>query len=202
MGKEQPARYYDTAYAGSMSYSKPFNHSYYYPMWKKIMAGSPNLPGIGPTSSVLDLGCGPGQFAQAAYHHGISRYLGIDFSKTACQMAQKALYSIIQDRETNYTIMHHDLFTVDYKALAAGLPDIHVTCLETLEHLTNDQALVTQLSKSLPGRPITITVPSFDDVSHVRYFRDLKSISDRYSPLLQDFKVEVFSKWFIITGQL
>ncbi len=186
MGKEQPASYYDRVYAGSEGYKRPYQKSHYFPMWQSIVSK------LDKNKPVLDIGCGTGQLASYLWDKGFRKYIGIDFSKEAIAQARKTT------KETeDFRFIVTDLFAMDYKSLGP----CQVVCLETLEHIAKDQELIAELQFSLPYCPISLSVPTFDDPAHVRYFRSLKDVEDRF-PTIQNAFVRPFSKWIILEGTL
>ena len=56
---EQAASYYDALYAGRESYHALYSDSLYFPLWVQVEFGlRPHRE-----KKILDIGCGPGQFA-------------------------------------------------------------------------------------------------------------------------------------------
>jgi SAM-dependent methyltransferase len=132
--------------------------------------------------SVLDLGCGTGQFAECLSENrdGIS-YRGVDFSATAIQIA----------RATNPSL---DFSVKDLRDrnLFDNCPDA-VVATEVLEHIDNDRALL----DAVPAATwVVFSVPNFDDPGHVRYFDTTTDVEERYGPHLESLYVE----WIRIPG--
>jgi cyclopropane fatty-acyl-phospholipid synthase-like methyltransferase len=126
----------------------------------------------GGAQRVLDVGCGPGQFAQFLLDSSAVDYHGIDFSSTAIAMAQRANPD------------HADRFHVgdvrSHSLLAQ--PFDHVVVLEVLEHVQADRELLSRLA---PGTTVVFSVPSFDSESHVRHFDSIEAVADRYGDLVE-----------------
>ena len=122
------------------------------------------------------MGCGPGQFAEYLKAHGFSgTYCGIDFSGEAIQQARRRC--------------------PDYQFLQARLPlddpaqtpeHDTVICLEVLEHVEKDTDI---LQSIMPGKFIIASVPNFDSLGHVRYFRDAEQVRARYAPFFEDMRL-------------
>jgi len=133
--------------------------------------------------SILELGCGTGQFAEMLNSYGYNHYLGLDFSEEAISRAKK------RNPEMKFVNadIENDLLDFDYDTIVS---------LETMEHLKDDLKLI----QSFPKKEIVITVPSFNDPAHVRYFKELKDATDHYSKVIDIEKAQKFSKWYMIKG--
>lgn len=140
-------------------YRRHYRNTPYYPLWKKAASY------IDLKSRILDLGCGPGQFAQMLFDMGVKNYRGIDFSAEAIRMA----------REKGSGFICADILTCDY-----GDYDT-VVCLETLEHIPGDLAVIGRIKK---GASIIFSVPDYDSPTHVRLFKDMKKVKNRYGRLI------------------
>jgi SAM-dependent methyltransferase len=79
------ASWYDRAYARGGNYAEPYASSIHYPVWTVIVDRVRRL-GRPP---MLDIGCGPGQFADMLADHEIDRYVGFDFSGAAIEIANR-----------------------------------------------------------------------------------------------------------------
>jgi 2-polyprenyl-3-methyl-5-hydroxy-6-metoxy-1,4-benzoquinol methylase len=110
---------------------------------------------------ILDLGCGPGQFARMLFDMGLKNYRGIDFSAEAIRLAKKTGGNFVCD----------DILKCDY-----GDYDI-VVCLETLEHIPGDLAVIRRIKK---GKKIIFSVPDYESPTHVRVFKELEEVRERY----------------------
>lgn len=120
---------------------------------------------------ILDLGCGPGQFAQLAIRAGKTYVRGIDFSRSA----------IIWARERNPKHAKvFDGYRFDAPQALACEHDV-VVLFEVLEHVDDDVGLLKRLR---PGVHVIFSVPNFGYTSHVRCFKTLKEIEDRYGTVL------------------
>jgi glycosyltransferase involved in cell wall biosynthesis/SAM-dependent methyltransferase len=166
--------WYDRMFAGSERYRLPYAESIYYPCWMEL---APRLAALGPTS-VLDVGCGPGQFAALLRDAGIPQYLGIDFSRVAVEMAR--------DVCPEFEFLVEDVRTAG--ALETHPYDVMV-CLETLEHIEEDREVLLRIRA---GTPVIATVPDFPGQSHVRHFTDEDEVLGRYGGVLADLRVEHF----------
>lgn len=178
MGKEQPASYYDRIYATSERYKQHYTKSFYYPLWARIIE-------ICPSGHVTDIGCGVGQFAEMFCDHKDSNYTGIDFSSTAIEMARAKNIP-----NANFIIMDINEDTPLFSSV--------VIIGETLEHIKNDLLFL----EKIRDRFLIITVPSFDDKSHERYFKTWEEVQKRYGRFFtKQCTIEKVGAWFLMYGQ-
>ena len=175
MGKEQNSFYYDTMFSKSQHYKKKWNEMNNWTIiWEKT------IPIIlqNNIKSILDIGSGMGQFGQLCSLNGIS-YKGIDFSKYAVDYSHKhSLGSEIFECVDAYNYHYKDEV------------DCYITH-EFLEHVEFDTQI---LSKLKPNKLIIFSVPSFNDPGHVRLFKTTGDVIMRYSPYIDNLKVEVVTK--------
>jgi SAM-dependent methyltransferase len=125
--------------------------------------------------SVLDVGCGSGQFSHLLLDKGIKEYYGIDFSQKRIEWARKncpGFKFILADA------LNTDIFdTFHYDA---------VVCIEFLEHIEKDIDVITGIRS---GARFYGSVPNFPYTSHVRHFTNSKQVCERYSKYFNDFSV-------------
>lgn len=173
-GQQLGSDWYDSAYAQSEEYKKPFFQSSYYFLWT-VIVDRLRRRGV---SSVLDLGCGTGQFAQLLSHTGFTKYRGLDFSNEAINLARSRG---IRNFQFEVSDLLKDNWSVDSEDA--------VVSLEFLEHIHDD---VSVLNKVKAGSYVIATVPNFPYVSHVRHFENSSDVFNRYSFLFHDFAVDEF----------
>ena len=143
---------------GAEYYDKLFENdtdmSRYEEIYKKI-------GGIVKDKKVLDIGCG---LCELSKH--VKNYKGFDIAKKT--MGKK--------RKEGLDVWVGDaLEGKNYKKV-----DFYV-CLEVLEHITEDKKVL----ELVPGgSKIILSVPSFSDPSHVRYFNE-NSLRERYEDLIK-----------------
>ncbi|KAB1441396.1 class I SAM-dependent methyltransferase [Pseudodesulfovibrio senegalensis] len=171
MGKEQLSHFYDNLFTNGgaeQAYHKHYQNCFYYPAW---IAAMDLLRQICP-QSILELGCGPGQFAAMIHDHlnPTPDYLGLDFSAKGIEISRnncpKLSFEIVD-------IVKDAIPTKDFDC---------VVCLETLEHIHAD---LTVLKKLPLGIPLIFSVPNFNSASHVRWFTDEQAIRKRYEGLVE-----------------
>jgi len=171
---EKPAEWYDALYEVSAEYRKHYSQSEYYFLWT-VLVDRIMRYGL---SNILDIGCGPGQFATLLYEKGFKQYCGIDLSPKCIELAKGKCASfefIVAD------IFNTNVLKVrDYDCLVA---------LEFLEHVEDDLAV---LHKVRSGTRFFGSVPNFPYDSHVRHFTSLNQVRDRYEPHFSSFQVDKF----------
>jgi len=166
------ATYYDhTCYNGATDeYTVHYSASRYLPVWESICERIPK------GARILEVGCGPAQFAQMLLDKEIpDDYVGFDFSVAAIALARKNLPGRrveVGDARTT------DLFAaVDYDT---------VVCTEVLEHIVEDVPVLERIPR---GKQVLATVPDFDYVSHVRFFANAGEVRDRYASLFSSLEI-------------
>ncbi len=167
----QSASYYDGVYGESEQYLRHYADSVYYASWTVLVDRMRRAQ----VRRVLDIGCGPGQFAALLKDHGFTDYQGLDFSARAIEMAGARVPSF---RFTRADALTSELITGEY--------DI-VISLEFLEHVEPDLEI---LARVRPGTHVLATVPNFPSHSHVRHFTSAGSVAERYGKVLDGLEVD------------
>ena len=133
-----------------------------------------NLPSVENCDPIIDLGCGVGNFAKMLIEAGYTNYLGIDFSLTVINNAKKQvpgctfLLMDLRNKKSRTIFRNYKIFIA----------------LETFEHIKNDLEVI----KDIPfGILLIFSVPTFDSKFHVRYFKTVDDVIDRFGHFL-DFK--------------
>ena len=162
-----PAAYYDQIYATSPHYAKSadeLSNGNWFAVWKWA-CGEIDFE----KDRILDLGCGPGHFAELLVSQGFdpARYLGVDFSQVAVAHAKA--------RVPGATFKQAELPAPLSTLLAEFKPTV-VTALEVIEHMAED------IEKAIlsTGYRTLISVPMMDDPSHMRFFPTQQSAVDYY----------------------
>lgn len=190
MGKEQSASYYDAIYSKSKEYEKPWYESRYLRVWQRMAQK------FDKDRHILDLGCGVGQAAQMLLQEGFKRYRGVDFSLEAILKARSKTI------EPSYMFICEDLFAyvAGYDTDFYGISQVFIS--ETLEHISDDTGLLRLLAQKFPASRIAISVPTFDDTSHVRVFKSVTEAKDRYKPFIDIDDSSQIGPWIILQGKL
>ena len=157
-------------------YHVHYTESMYFPVWKRIVEIISALE----YPNVMEIGCGPGQFAHLLFDSGIRSYKGIDFSAEAIEMARKNVtgwaesFSVVDAFDTG--VFYGD-FTV-------------VVLLEVLEHIENDLDLL----RFIPdGKSVLFSVPSYSSESHVRRFKSSHNVEKRYKTVIDIIELNTFN---------
>jgi SAM-dependent methyltransferase len=173
------AAWYDAAYSTLTSYHEPFWQSHYYSLWC-VIADRVRRDRL---RRILDIGCGPGQFAQCLFTMAeIETYVGLDFSPKAVDLAKSLCPQgkyVVGD--ATVTTLHEDV-THDV-----------VICTEVLEHVPADFSV---LNRFRAGTRALCTVPNFPYDSHVRHFETIDDVRERYSQFFDAFDVWPVFRWY------
>jgi len=130
---------------------------------------------------VVDIGCGPGHFPEVIKKYNKNynvKYIGIDFSKVAINISKKKFLN-----DQNYDFIVSDALEIDYNDLVKNydIKDVLFTSFEFMEHISFDL----QLLNILPSNyKFCWSVPSYPFRGHVRWFKTVKEIKDRYDKLI------------------
>lgn len=192
MGKEKDSAWYDEVFrtgGASKQYFRDPDSVPLYPIWSAI------LDEIDGNERIIDLGCGPGQFAQLAFGRNKKYVLGIDFSEEAIEMAKN------RNPTHQEKFIVGDLFSPDVMQLIRDIDCEVVVMAEFLEHVEDD---LTVLS-SIHNKHMIISLPSYDSEGHVRCFKTEEEIRNRYSSNLEiktitRFNLTPGNKTFVVDG--
>jgi 2-polyprenyl-3-methyl-5-hydroxy-6-metoxy-1,4-benzoquinol methylase len=180
--------FYDNIYAKSKKYKLDSNESIYLPVWKSVVDHIESLD----AKSVLDIGCGPGQFAEYLFSRMPEIiYTGIDFSEVAINQAKERC-SKGQFLVNN--IMEKDIFK-NFNT------DVYIV-LEVLEHIEQDREIISSI---MGNKEVIFSVPNFDSFGHVRFFRDENQVKERYDYEFEELRIQSIllngrSKIFLSSG--
>lgn len=180
--------WYDEVYKQHTDYHSHYTQSRYYFIWCVI---SDRMIRSG-VKKVLDLGCGPGQFAALLYDKGLRDYCGLDFSSEAIMVAKRRCPTVKFIKED--IIKSNTVTSKEYDC---------VVSLEFLEHVKEDTEI---LERIRPGTKFYGTVPNFPYISHVRHFKNEVEVISRYGRFFSEFLVDEFLrdmsgvKYFLIEG--
>lgn len=171
---EKGAEWYDESFDASRDWLRHYTESEYYFLWS-VIADRIQTAG---TKSILEIGCGTGQFAALIRDKIGCKYVGFDFSHKRVNSARRAhpdLSFIQQDA------FETDLFTAcDYDT---------VVCTEFLEHVERDTVVLGKIRK---GTWFYGTVPNFPFTSHVRHFNDENAVRLRYETYFKRLRIDRF----------
>lgn len=171
---ERSTEWYDRSFEDNGHWRRHYTASGYYFLWCVIID---RMQRAG-AESVLDVGCGPGQFAALLRDRGIRDYRGVDFSTKRVAWARHVC--------PEFTFVVADVFQTD---LFETFDHDTVVCNEFLEHIERDLDLLDRLH---PGVRFYGTVPNFPYTSHVRHFDDTAQVAGRYAQYFNEFQVDAF----------
>ena len=190
---EESDTYYDSVYSKSLRYKHPPKHpdlKHYYPSWKSAC----DYIKLNEIKLVIDIGCGPGHLPLTMRDENLDvEYIGIDFSSVAIKQARQRI------ADSNYQFIIGKAEEVDYKELISSKKykkdEILFTSFEFLEHVEQDLKIISRLPSDIH---ICFSVPNYPCKGHVRFFRNTKSIVDRYKKYLtiNHYKKTVWKEWF------
>jgi glycosyltransferase involved in cell wall biosynthesis/SAM-dependent methyltransferase len=164
--KEKDSNFYDRVFASGgwdETYFKHYSEIYYFEIWSKALELIKQID----NPSLIDIGCGPGQFAKLIFDNNITDYKGIDFSQEAIKYAK-----IRNDK-------YRKLFSVDNAYTTDLVHENYNTAIifEVLEHVDEDLKI---LSRIREATNILFSVPSFYSDGHVRWFDTEQQVIERY----------------------
>ncbi len=176
MGPER----YDDVYATSQWYTQDYRDMVYYPMWAQTIQAIRSLK----DPAILEIGCGTGHLAEYLHDEGFDKYHGFDFSEQAIAMARRRV--------------DQDFVVADAYDPASYAFDYNVAiALEVLEHLDDDIGVLRKLKG---GTCVVLSLPTFDDPAHVRFFREPDDIVQRYQSVVDFTGIGFILRWFIAVG--
>lgn len=128
-----------------------------------------------PGWRILDVGCGPGQFARLCVDAG-HLYVGLDFSGEAIALAR----SRVPEAEFRQVDIELDRLLIREENYDVA------TFVEFLEHVEDDTGI---LGSVPPGKSVIISVPNYGGAEHFRFFDSIESVVTRYGPLVKFSKM-------------
>lgn len=134
-----------------------------------------------PSNPVVDLGSGTGRFAQLLRRRGFGKYVGMDFSQAAVDESHSYVPLFDLDTAWDASFVVADLREIEVFAESSNTAFVS---LEVLEHLDEDLGLVAKIP---PGHQFVFSVPNYWSAAHLRIFRGLGDVFERYACLL-DFR--------------
>jgi 2-polyprenyl-3-methyl-5-hydroxy-6-metoxy-1,4-benzoquinol methylase len=177
------SEYYDDIYRNNPHYINSYKDSNYYKIWMKTLEYIPE------GSTILDVGCGPGQYAKLIEDHSQAEYMGIDFSYVAIEKARNTAKGTF----ICSNVLKDGLNRNDY--------DI-VVVLEFLEHIKDDIGFLETLPADIR---IIATVPNYLSKGHFRTFDSLWEVVDHYHGVIwfdnvHEFQVSSKNKIYLFNG--
>lgn len=178
---QQPAEYYDAHFATQAAYHSTYRDSFYFPLWVQVEFLLREHKG----KSILDIGCGPGQFAGYLHDLEYPHYRGVDFSPKAIELAREMCDYPFEVGDA----LTGDMYQEPYDVAMA---------LEVLEHLNEDHKVIHNIK---PGTYCIFSVPNFDDPGHVRWFRSFYQVRKRYYRLIDIKSMHFINNIYLFAGE-
>lgn len=183
MDKEFVSEQFDEMYATGGTagiYDLPYRQSGYYPLFRRVQ----RILQARGVSSVLEVGCGTGAFAHLLHDASPGmRYAGFDFSPVAVERACERF-----GRPERFAVG-------DARSPASySTATDAIVCTEVLEHISEDLEVI-GLWK--PGTFCVCSVPNFDADNHVRFFRSVDEVRERYAGLIDIHSIAKVKKPFL-----
>jgi len=121
---------------------------------------------------IIDLGCGTGRLARLLCNKGYKNYTGIDFAPKRIEECKRYV--------PEYEFKCVDIFDIDVIQTFDNY-DVFII-LEVLEHIENDLDILDSIPKD---KIIIFSVPNYLSESHLRAFKDKKSVINRYGKYIK-----------------
>jgi SAM-dependent methyltransferase len=147
-------------------YHLPYWRCNYYPLLKCVLKEVQQRQ----VQRVLEVGCGTGWFAQMILDRTDCEYRGFDFSEVAVRIAAQNTGK--PDRFFVGDALDPAAYTAPYDG---------VVCTEVLEHIRDDQRVVSMWQRGIRA---VCSVPNFDAATHERFFASEQDVRERYGEWL------------------
>lgn len=178
--REKDADYYDQLFERQQYYNDHYSNVHYYVQWVQVeMLLRPYRE-----KRILEIGCGTGQLAHMLQDLGYKNYEGFDFSPVAIKKARERCEFPLFVGDA----LNEDTYHRNYDA---------VVCLEVLEHLEADLKVLENIR---PGTFVILSVPNFDDRSHVRWFRSQYQVRKRFFKHIDIQAIRFINNIYVVSG--
>ena len=167
-------KYFDEHYRNT----KPVDYrdSKYFHLWSMIIT----VLKLNNIKSVLEAGCGDGQFGRMVLNNGIN-YRGFDFSKEGLKHCK---------------LLNVFLGDVTDKSSYEGTEEA-IVCTEVLEHIEDDIDIIKKMPEE---KLIIISVPDFKHKAHIRRFKSKKEVFKRYGKFFSYFRIAKIRRQYLFWG--
>ncbi len=176
-GQEQAPEFYERQVVHQERWHKHYTESGYYPLWTVIA----DRIMLAPVKSILEIACGTGQLAHLLRDKRLPKYLGFDFNREAIKSAK--------EKHKNLICPDFDFVVAD--AFKTEFFDNHnydaVLCTEFLEHVEGDLEIIERIRS---GTHFYGTVPNYPALAHVRVFKNINEVTERYAKYFNYFRVD------------
>lgn len=186
MGKELNKNYYNEVFSNGGN-NKIYHKEHSEVVWNAVWTRIGNLikEEYSEKAKILDIGCGPGQFAESLLKFKPEQYLGIDFSDVAITLAKQRLQG-----NNNFSFLNESVLECDFENLSFDYNVVVTT--EFLEHVNDDLGIIKKIKTNTK---IYATFPDEDADGHVRFYSSnyktaCEQIKNRYEDLCEILSIE------------
>ena len=165
LGQEAGAGVYDALHETVESDGGARARAIYAPLFRAMLG----LVAASGATSVLEVGCGSGLFAEMLLRDAAIDYQGFDFSPAGVALARAR---VPRDRFFVGNALSVESYRSEYGC---------IVCAEVLEHIHDDLDVVALWPS---GTAFVCSVPNFDYPTHVRHFRSEEEVRERYEAAL------------------
>ena len=165
LGQEAGAGIYDALHESVESDGGARARAIYAPLFRAMLG----LVAASGATSVLEVGCGSGLFAELLLRDAAIAYRGFDFSPAGVALARARV-------KRGEFFVGNALSAESYRGEYGC-----IVCAEVLEHIHDDLDAVALWPS---GTAFVCSVPNFDYPTHVRHFRSEKEVRERYGAAL------------------
>jgi 2-polyprenyl-3-methyl-5-hydroxy-6-metoxy-1,4-benzoquinol methylase len=162
LGIEQTKDYYD-----KLMYKYPSSEIKYQKLYDSVLKFIP----VNKNVRILDVGCGTGGLINTLKNNGYLNITGLDFSTYCVNYCKK--------RFPNNNFVQLDLKKNSSKKFINNFSIIIM--LEVLEHISDDLNVIKKIKS---GSLVVLSLPNYDSKGHVRFFKNIDEIKNRFETAL------------------
>lgn len=187
---EAKSEYYDSVFMDAL-YDRPWEKSRLHDIIKELLSA------MNGNEKVFEIGCGTGQIAEALFREKkCSEYIGFDFSNIAISKARR-----LNKFNSNAWIFKADVYqVVDQLDLFFKNSDT-IIATEVFEHI-RDLEVLCKVSDYKSGIKLICSLPTFDDFSHLRFFKTDKEIINYYEGIVDIISIKKIRAWYLFIGTI
>lgn len=192
MGAKHSAKQDDEVYNTYSKFRDRWTLSGWLNLWCEIYTRINDIFNTENKIPIVELGCGSGQFAEMLKYFKLinwENYKGYDHSKVAISIAKEKLGE------------EFDFYVQDIEKMKPNMffPGKNlIVSLEGLEHV-DDYAVLSRIPQ---GSTIIASVPDCDSKSHIRFFKNVAQVEDRYKKYIKLEYIHMFQYFYILKGDI
>lgn len=176
--EERPSKlksgfFWDDEYRTKNKYQVEHPHEDYTKCWDTFLDDVKH-------ANIIDLGCGPGMFAQYLNNCGYTgNYVGYDFSQKAIKIAEN------RKLPKQFRFKCNEITPDSISEITKGPHEnTVVTAISLLQHLEDDIAILNAINTKLP---IIATIIRTFGISHIRHFQTVDEAKDYYGDFFNSY---------------